>query len=202
MNSNELSAALHKNNETTLNNVKASNPSRKNNNESISLNSANKHSEEPKEIVSGEQKTTTIETTGNNQQFERVIILYIISQRGRAFSGPNLIPLLEDLSFSYGEHGIYHRHLDVSHTSPIIYSVANMLKPGTFPIENIADFKTTGLTLFMSCPSEAGTDVVNFRMMLKAAKTLSRELDGFILDDKRQDFTDESEQVYLTKIKS
>lgn len=161
---------------------------------------------EQSEPQSAPQSNTTVSNDKNinsspkkNNQLD-FIILYIVARNRRSFMGTNITQLMDSLGFIYGEHNIYHRHLDLNDASPILFSVANMLKPGTFPIENMHDFKTEGLTLFMNIPSP-GKDDVNFKFMLKAAETISQNLDGFLLNDKREEFTNEMKEEYLARLK-
>lgn len=45
------------------------------------------------------------------------------------FNGALIAQVLDDLGFCFGEKQIYHRHLDLSINSPILFSVANIEKP-------------------------------------------------------------------------
>lgn len=130
------------------------------------------------------------------------IMLYVVAPENRQFYGTHINEVLEDLGFIFGEYNIYHRHLDVNMVkSPVIFSVANMVQPGTFDPNNFDNFATIGLTLFMRLPSP-GNDIVNFRMLCCAAETLAEKLNGFILNDKREIFTDEHRSEYLQLLRS
>ncbi|QLB13772.1 cell division protein ZipA [Bisgaardia hudsonensis] len=127
------------------------------------------------------------------------IMLYVVAPENREFNGANIAQVLDDLGFIYGEKQIYHRHLDLSITSPILFSVANIQQPGTFDPDNMVDFYTIGLAVFMQLPSY-GNDLANLRLMIRATKTIAEELNGFVLTDKQEIFTDEVEQDYLNRV--
>ncbi|MFD0966094.1 cell division protein ZipA [Seminibacterium arietis] len=127
------------------------------------------------------------------------ITLYIVSHEQRDFNGALIAQVLDDLGFIFGEKQIYHRHLDLSINSPILFSVANIEKPGTFEQHNMAEFYTVGLALFMQLPSH-GSDLANLRMMIRAAKTIASELGGVILTEQQDIFTEEEEQAYLNRV--
>lgn len=127
------------------------------------------------------------------------IILYVVSSQNSIFNGSQVLNILSDLGFIFGQHQIYHRHVDLTTASPIIFSIANMLQPGVFDPNNVESFTTQGLSLFMKLPSP-GNDLANFRIMLKVAETLAESLNGFILNDKREIFTEESKSEYIKNI--
>ena len=52
---------------------------------------------------------------------------------------------LENLGFILGKDEMYHRHLDLSVASPVLFSVANLEQPGTFNAYNLAEFNTIGI---------------------------------------------------------
>ncbi|MFC0309963.1 cell division protein ZipA [Gallibacterium trehalosifermentans] len=142
------------------------------------------------------------ETVSYNQQKPEFIMLYVVAPENRQFYGTHIHAVLEELGFIFGEYNIYHRHLDVNMVnSPVIFSVANMIQPGTFDPSNFDNFSTVGLTLFMRLPSP-GNDIVNFRMLCCAAETLAEKLNGFVLNGHREIFTDESRDEYLELLRS
>lgn len=148
-----------------------------------------------------ETQSVTAENAGAQKKPE-FIMLYVVAPENRQFYGTHINEVLEDLGFIFGEYNIYHRHLDVNMVkSPVIFSVANMVQPGTFDPNNFDNFATIGLTLFMRLPSP-GNDIVNFRMLCCAAETLAEKLNGFILNDKREIFTDEQRDEYLQLLRS
>ncbi|MCW9717876.1 MULTISPECIES: cell division protein ZipA [unclassified Avibacterium] len=127
------------------------------------------------------------------------LMLYVVSPENRDFNGAELAKVLDDLGFLFGHQQIYHRHLDLSVASPVLFSAANIQQPGTFDPNNMADFYTVGIALFMQLPSH-GNDLVNLRMMIRAAKTIAEELGGFVLTDKQEIFDDNAEKTYFAKV--
>ncbi|WP_318151885.1 cell division protein ZipA C-terminal FtsZ-binding domain-containing protein, partial [Pasteurella canis] len=57
-----------------------------------------------------------------------------------------------------------------------------------------------GIALFMQLPSE-GNDLMNLRMMIRAAKSIAEELEGFVLTDKQEIFDEQAEKAYLARVK-
>ncbi|MCU9999169.1 cell division protein ZipA [[Pasteurella] aerogenes] len=157
---------------------------------------------EVEEVV--QPQTQALQHEVNNSQAEQdnsFMLLYIVAPENRFFGGELLAQALDNLGFIYGAQQIYHRHLDLSISSPILFSVANIQDPGTFDPYNMADFHTVGVVLFMQLPSQHGDDLTNLRMMIRTAKNLSEELGGFVLTDQQQIFTAQDEQDYLNRVK-
>ncbi|MGR6980873.1 cell division protein ZipA [Testudinibacter sp. P27/CKL/0425] len=146
-----------------------------------------------------EPKNEKPAAASDTQEKPKTLMLYIVAPSSHGFQGSQVVQSLEGLGFLFGQHSLYHRHLDLDGNSPILFSAANMMKPGIFDPENLADFRTAGLVLFMHLPSP-GSDLANFRLLLRAAQTLAQQLGGEVLNDKRQPFDENSKNNYLQLI--
>lgn len=140
-----------------------------------------------------------VHTEADSTESPAFLMMYVVAPENYQFQGAKLAKILDELGFLFGEHHIYHRHADLSVNSPVLFSVANIQQPGTFDY-NMNDFSTVGIALFMQLPSE-GNDLMNLRMMIRAAKSIAEELEGFVLTDKQEIFDEQAEQAYLAKVK-
>ncbi|QDP01058.1 cell division protein ZipA [Thalassotalea sp. PS06] len=131
---------------------------------------------------------------------QEVLAISVVAGQNQLISGAALLPTLLTLGMKYGDMNIFHRHQDNSGKGPIHFSLANMVNPGTFDLDNMENFATTGLTLFMTLPN-AGDPSKVFKLMLSAAKQLASEFGGQVLDGQRSVMTRQTEQHYLTKIR-
>ncbi|MBW8192145.1 cell division protein ZipA [Neiella marina] len=131
---------------------------------------------------------------------EEVLILTVVAAPGDELPGADLLPSLLTLGFKFGEMGIFHRHEDSSGQGRVLFSLANMVKPGTFDVDNMESFKTPGISLFMTLPN-AGEATQSFNMMLNAAQKLARELKGQVLDDTRSVLTNQKIRHYQERIR-
>ncbi len=146
------------------------------------------------------EETETEEETTEEPQEPTFIMLYVVAAENSRFQGSELSQALEDLGFIFSKGSIYHRHLDLSVASPILFSAANINQPGTFDLYRLTEFYTVGIALFMQLPSE-GNDRANLKMMIRAAKTLAEQLNGFVLTEQQELFTEQAEQEYLARVK-
>ncbi|MCE2593398.1 cell division protein ZipA [Motilimonas cestriensis] len=128
-----------------------------------------------------------------------VFVLNVMSQEGSLFAGAELLPILLNLGFKFGEMDIFHRHLSPTGNGPVLFSMANMVKPGTFDVDHMEQFETHGLSLFMALPC-AGDASNNFQLMLHASEMLASELNGLLLDGTRQPLTRQKVNEYKQRI--
>jgi cell division protein ZipA len=129
----------------------------------------------------------------------QVIVLSVVMPANQQMVGAALLPSLLTLGLKYGEMNIFHRHQDNAGNGDVTFSLANMMKPGSFDLDSIETFATAGISLFMMLPNN-GDAVVVFEQMLNAAKHLANEFNAQVLDDKRNLMTSQTEQDYMNKI--
>ena len=78
--------------------------------------------------------------------------------------------------------GIFHRFETEDPDSRLQFSMVNVVKPGTFPIEAMDDFRTQGITLLMPLPG-AGDTAAAFEAMVETAMVIVRHLGGVLKDE-------------------
>lgn len=115
-------------------------------------------------------------------------------------SGAQLLPALITLGMKYGENNIFHRHVNNNGKGPIVFSLANLFKPGIFDVDNMEKESIRGLSLFMTLPTESDAHQV-FNMMHNAARKLAEEFNAEILDDNRSTLTKQGLQQYVERIR-
>ncbi len=129
-----------------------------------------------------------------------VIILSVVMPANQQIFGAALLPSLLTLGLKYGDMNIFHRHEDNAGNGKVTFSLANIMNPGSFDLDNIESFATRGVSLFMTLPN-AGEPLSVFAQMLNAAKQLAQEFNAQVIDDKRNVMTKQTEQHYIGKIR-
>lgn len=134
------------------------------------------------------QQSDSHQTQGNNglREWDELITLTILAPNDRPFEGRQIVQTLARFDLILGELGIYHRQ-PVHMTSPL-FSLANLVSPGTLKPEQMAQLSTPGLAIFMPLPS-AGNSLVVFDAMLEAAEGIAQHLNGRVCDKQRQVIT-------------
>jgi cell division protein ZipA len=122
---------------------------------------------------------------------EKILILHVVAPRNRPFTGVSLRAALKRAGLEPGEMAIYHYHADAESGGEILFSVSNMVAPGTLSDEDLADLMTPGITLFFqvhACeqPHKA------FEALLETSHVLARDLGGSILDAQQSTATNQT----------
>jgi cell division protein ZipA len=115
---------------------------------------------------------------------ERIVGLFVVAREGHYFNGADLVVAAEKAGLEYGDMGIYHRLVDGKREVGPIFSVANMLKPGSFDLTRVDALRTPGLSFFMALPGPVSA-LDAWDAMLPTAQRLAELLDGHVLDEER-----------------
>jgi len=145
---------------------------------------AQKHREPPREAPPAEMP-------------EEVFALHVMAPRDAPFAGPDLLVAFDAAGLRWGEMEIYHH--PGRDGSGRLYSLANMVKPGTFNPRHMGDFTSPGLALFMGLPGPA-EPMAAFDTMLAGARGLAVRLGGEVRDDRRNVLTQQTIQSYRDRI--
>jgi cell division protein ZipA len=161
------------------------------------LNSSRQESGSVDKSATASQQTAANETLVDPQE---VLIINVVAGSSGPLQGAVMLPCLLTLGLKFGEMSIFHRHESPAGTGPVLFSIANMVKPGTFDPEAMESFTTQGISLFMTLPCY-GEAQKNFTLMLKAAEQLAAEMRGQVLDDQRNVLTRQKIQYYQERIR-
>ncbi|QFU76080.1 cell division protein ZipA [Halioglobus maricola] len=117
-----------------------------------------------------------------------VFMLNVVARDARGFRGEDILHILLACDLRFGDMNFFHRHELEAGRGAIQFSVANMMQPGVFDIDNMSDFNTPGLVFFLTLPGPE--DMMKaFDYMLETAQAVSRNLGGDVLDESRSVLT-------------
>ena len=117
-----------------------------------------------------------------------VFMLNVVARDSRGFSGEDILHILLACDLRFGDMSFFHRHEFEAGRGAIQFSVANMMQPGIFHIDNMSDFNTPGLVFFLTLPGPE--DMMKaFDYMLETAQAVARNLEGDVLDESRSVLT-------------
>ncbi len=129
-----------------------------------------------------------------------ILTLHVKTDNEDGIEGARLLPLLLTLGLKFGEHQIFHRHEYSDGKGPVLFSLANMFMPGVFDIDNMEQFSTQGIAIFMTLPAEGDARQI-FNMMHNGARKIAEEFNGQVLDGQRSTLTKHGVQRYYERIK-
>ena len=129
-----------------------------------------------------------------------MIVLNVHCAGELPFVGTELFRSMESNGLTYGEMSIYHCFAQSADEPKVIFSVANMMQPGTLEHDDPADFTTKGISFFMTLPCYGQADQ-NFNVMLSAAQKIADDMGGNVLDESRNLMTPNRLSDYRKQIR-
>ncbi len=119
---------------------------------------------------------------------EEVLIINIMAQKGEMFNGADLLDIVLKCGLRYGNMDIFHRYSDTKGDGALLFSMANMVRPGTFDLDAMDEFSTPGVSLFMTLPIDADS-MQSFDLMAETAQAIAQTLGGELKDEQRSAMT-------------
>ncbi len=125
----------------------------------------------------------------------RVMMVHLMGNKGHMVQGSDLLEALMAAGLRYGAMGIFHFHRDDNGGGPVVFSLANLLNPGTFDLNTMPDMTTLGVTLFTNL-DEADDPCASFEAMVSAADTMAAMLRLNVMDESRSSMTPQTFDHY------
>ncbi len=118
------------------------------------------------------------------QSIERIVTLYVAARAGDQLNGADIVVAAEKAGLQFGDMGIFHRLVLGKKADGPVFSMANMVKPGTFDMARLDAVATPGISLFMTLPGPLPA-LDAWEMMLPTAQRLAELLGAQVLDEDR-----------------
>lgn len=136
-----------------------------------------------------------------DSSFDRIITLHVVARDGETIAGPELVVAAERSGLTFGDMDIFHRMVDGYAERGPIFSVVNMMRPGSFDMANIQDLRTPGVTFFMTLPGPLRA-IDAWDTMLPAAQRFADLLDAQVLDEQRNALARQTIQVVREEMRA
>lgn len=117
-----------------------------------------------------------------DRPMERIITVNVVASETDAFLGPDLVVAADKAGLEFGYKGIFHRMIEGKPELGPLFSVANMLQPGSFDLGRVTELTTTGISFFMTLPGPLPA-LDTWDAMLPTAQRMAELLGGQVLDD-------------------
>lgn len=128
------------------------------------------------------------EQAGQPQDWDMVIAFTIMAPESKAFTGKAVKAALEQHDLRFGDMQIYHRQTAGSQKQTL-FSVANILDPGTLLPDKFVSMTTPGLLIFAKLPGPVN-GMALFDDLLDTARGMNEELGGVLCDETREPVSD------------
>ncbi|HZX79367.1 MAG TPA: cell division protein ZipA [Lysobacter sp.] len=117
-------------------------------------------------------------------EFDKIVTLYLAARAGQVLHGPDIVVAAERAGLVYGHMGVFHRLVEGRPERGPVFSVANIMKPGSFDMATIQELRTPAIAFFLTLPAPvAALDA--WDTMLHTAQRMAELLDGVVLDEQR-----------------
>ena len=128
---------------------------------------------------------------------DELLVINLIARKGHPFVGEDLVNALRGQGLRYGDMSVFHR---LEHTTKAkLFSVANIIEPGTFDLADLDSLSSPGMTFFLQLPGpDHALDA--FEDMLKTARNISVELGGEVRDENLVTLTRQSAEHMRQRI--
>ena len=144
------------------------------------------------DLESGTQSEIPLERSGTgnelgrraHEDFDKIVTLYIAARAGNVLRGPDIVVAAEKTGLTYGHMQIFHRLLEGRPERGPVFSVANIMKPGSFDMATIQSMETPAIAFFLTLPAPVSA-LDAWEMMLPTAERMAELLDGVLLDESR-----------------
>ncbi len=127
-------------------------------------------------------ETAVIERKPSPRRLPDKVVAIRLVPRDGPLIGDKTVLALRKCGLEHGQYGIFHKIVNGDAHNPM-FSVASLTEPGSFDLTRLAESEIAGLSVFLALPGE-GDPVERFDAMIEAARSLVRELDVDICDEK------------------
>ena len=119
-----------------------------------------------------------------NDDFDKIVTLYIAAKAGNVLRGPDIVVAAEKAGLTYGHMNVFHRLVETHPERGPIFSVANIMKPGSFDMAQIQSLETPAIAFFLTLPAPVNA-LDAWEAMEPTARRMAELLDGVVLDEQR-----------------
>ena len=121
---------------------------------------------------------------------DKIISLFLQARDNHRISGVDLLEAALKSGMVFGEHDIFHRVM--AENGDILFSMANLTKPGHFDKTAWNTLEIKGVTMFLTLPAPLGA-LDAWDAMLATSRRIAELLHADLLDDTQSTFTRQRE---------
>ena len=116
--------------------------------------------------------------------FDKIVTIYIAARAGEKLRGPDIMVAAEKAGLTYGHMNVFHRLVEGHPERGPVFSVANIMKPGSFDMASIHELETPAIAFFLTLPAPVSA-LDAWDTMQPTAERMADLLGGVVLDESR-----------------
>ena len=122
---------------------------------------------------------------------ELIVVFTLLASEGRLLNGEQIFAAMRQNGLKLGERDIFHYWPGgEAHGGSPLFSIANILEPGSFDADHSAALETPGIAAIMVLPTPLMPGAEAFSTLLDTLRNLAFDLEGELCDSQRQPLTD------------
>ncbi|HSX64084.1 MAG TPA: cell division protein ZipA, partial [Pseudoxanthomonas sp.] len=119
-----------------------------------------------------------------SQDFDKIVSLYVAARAGQVLRGEDIVVAAEKTGLTFGHMNVFHRLIEGHPERGPVFSMANILQPGSFDMANIREMETPAIAFFLTLPAPM-TALEAWEKLLPNVERMAELLGGVVLDDSR-----------------
>ena len=116
--------------------------------------------------------------------FDKIVSLYVAARAGNILRGEDIVVAAEKTGMVFGHMSVFHRLLEGHPERGPVFSMASIIKPGSFDMATIRELETPAIAFFLTLPAPVPA-LDAWEKMLPTVQRMAELLDGVVLDDSR-----------------
>ena len=118
------------------------------------------------------------------QDFDKIVSLFVAARAGEMLRGEDIVVAAEKTGLVFGHMNVFHRLVEGHPERGPIFSMASIMKPGSFDMATIREMETPAIAIFLTLPAPL-TALDAWEKMLPTVERMGELLGGLVLDDNR-----------------
>ena len=119
-----------------------------------------------------------------SQDFDKIVSLYVAARADQVLRGEDIVVAAEKTGLVFGYMNVFHRLMEGHPERGPIFSMASIMKPGSFDMGTIREMETPAIAFFLTLPAPMPA-LDAWDNMLPTVQRMAELLDGVVLDDGR-----------------
>jgi cell division protein ZipA len=119
-----------------------------------------------------------------DKDFDKIVSLFVAARAGEVLRGEDIVVAAEKTGLVFGHMNVFHRLVEGHPERGPIFSMASILKPGSFDMASIREMETPAIAFFLTLPAPLSA-LESWEKMLPTVERMGELLNGVVLDDSR-----------------